>query len=389
MTYISRAIEHVLKEYLSTFPVVALTGPRQSGKSTLIHHCCPQYTYVNFDDLAMVQRFHDDAEGFCQTYSGNTVFDEVQRVPELFLYIKRMVDADRNRYGRFVLTGSAQFTLNEKITESLAGRVGMLTLLPLQHSEIPQLTVSDLVLNGAYPELVARQYLGREAWYESYLSTYIERDVRSLIHVDSLSDFRKFVILLAARIGNLLDLSDLAKDIGTAPNTIKRWLSVLEASYLVFRLVPYYENLGKRMIKSPKIYFYDTGLVAHITGIRNQDMLWNGPLAGALYENFVIAEFLKANEHLKKRHKLFFARTSNGVEVDLIVDSGIMSKWFIEIKSSQTFKPEMLKNLKSFQVETPDIQTMLIYRGNTVEQAPPRISVYKDIDLLQKYTANP
>lgn len=347
MKYIPRIIENKFLEYLTIFPVIGLSGPRQSGKSTLIKHLLSnKYQYITFDDPTNVRLFIEDPEGFINNYSNKVIFDEAQKVPDLFNYIKIAVDEDRQNYGKFVITGSSQFSLFGKISESLAGRIGLLTLLPFQYSELPEIYRECAIYKGQYPELCIQQYLHTEAWYSSYVNTYLEKDVRSILNIGDLRDFSRLLHLLAIQTSQPLNMNSLATAISVSASTIKRWISVLEASFIVFLLSPYYENFGKRITKSPKLYFYDTGLVSYLTGIETEKQYSQGPMAGSLFENYVISNIFKNIQHKKLNQQLYYYRTGHGVEIDLIVDQKQV-KHFIEIKKSCTFTPNMTTHLQT------------------------------------------
>jgi len=363
MPYFPRIIEPHLQRYLKAFPIVGITGPRQSGKSTLLQHVCHDYVYLTFDDPKNIEYFETDPEGFMQVYSNKVIFDEVQHVPALFHYLKMAVDNDRENYGKFILTGSSQLLLIEKISESLAGRIGLLTLLPLQYKEIPAGLTAESIYQGGYPELVARQYRDSDLWFPAYFDTYINKDVRLLSNIGNLRDFRRFISLVAANVSQTLDLSSYARDLGISVSTVKRWISVLEASYILFLLPPYYKNFGKRIIKSPKIYFYDTGLISYLTGIKTWDQYDKGPMAGSIFENYIVAEILKNELHTKSDAELFYLRTSDKVEIDLIVDRKTKHD-FIEIKKSSTFTPRMIHEMEKFIA--PVDQGYLLYNGQAV-----------------------
>ena len=286
MIYQHRMLEEVLLNYLNIFPVIGLTGPRQSGKSTLLRHILPDYQYVTFDDYRMINLFQQDPFRFLDLYPKHTIFDEVQKVPELFNYIKMAVDNNRMEKGQYILIGSSQFTLMKNISESLAGRIGLLSLLPFQCSEMPVALRLQSIFLGGYPELVQREFAYSNAWYDAYIETYIHKDVAQLGHVGDLRDFRRLLNLLAANTSQILNMSRFANDLGVDVKTIKRWVSILEASYIIFLLPPFYENFGKRIIKSPKVYFYDTGMVSFLTGIETLKMYEQGPMAGAIFENY-------------------------------------------------------------------------------------------------------
>ncbi len=372
MKYTHREIEKTLREYLDFFSVVGITGPRQSGKSTLLLHVLKDYKYVTFDDHMIVESFYDDPERFMRTYNNKIIFDEVQKVPEIFDYIKISVDQDRSTVGKFVLTGSSQFSFIKKITESLAGRIGLLNLLPYQLSEIPASLKSLSIIKGGYPELVEKKYKMFESWYSSYLETYLNKDVKSLSNIGDIRDFNRLISLLAANASQLLNMSRYANDLGVDVKTIKHWISILEASYIIFLLPPFYNNYGKRIVKSPKIYFYDTGLVSYLTGIENENQFQKGPMSGSLFENYIVSEILKKEKHQNSHAELFYFRTTNGSEVDFIIDRK-RYKEIIEIKNTETFRPKMIKTVESLLEK--DDRGYLLYCGKD-------IPFDKNIDIL-------
>lgn len=356
----------------SVFSVVGITGPRQSGKSTLLLQKFSDYAYVNFDDIRLTNAFYEDPQKFMRLHADHVIFDEVQKVPELFNYIKIAVDKDRDVPGKFILTGSSQFSFMRKISESLAGRIGLLSLLPYQFSELPSFAHEDAIFRGSYPELVEKKYQLANDWFSSYIDTYINTDVRTLINIGEMRDFMRLMSLLAANTAQQLNFSRYANDIGVDVKTIKRWLSVLEASYIIFFLPPYYENLGKRITKSPKIYFYDTGLVSYLTGISQKEHYEKGPMAGSLFENYVIAEVYKRELHTKSNTNLYYYRTTHGVEVDLIIDHK-RYKELIEIKKGETYHPKMIKPMETLLNEGD--KAFLLYNGETIKLSP-------DVDIL-------
>lgn len=373
MKYVHRVIEDSLFKFLKIFPVTAITGPRQSGKSTLLIESLKKtYEYVTFDDPIVMDFFDNDPKGFINRYSNKIIFDEVQKAGSLFNYIKIEVDKDRGNYGKYILTGSSQFSLIKQITESLAGRIGMLSLLPFQLSEIPPSLREKQKLYGSYPELVTRNYFESNAWYASYINTYIERDVRSLYNIGNLRDFRKLILLLAARITRELNMSNLAREIGVSVKTVQSWISVLEVSYIIFLLPSYHKNLGKRIVKRPKIFFYDTGIVNYLTGISTEELLEKGPLAGPVFENYVIAEIKKSIIHNNKNARLYYFRSNLDLEADLIIEDTENKKIiFIEIKNNNTAKYKMTEDIKkimelekkSGNIIPFEIDGKLIYRG--------------------------
>ena len=377
MPYYSRVLEKTIARHLKYFPVVGLTGPRQSGKSTTLRKMLgAKYRYVSFDDLNMVNQFHTDPNQFMEHFSDRVIFDEVQRVPEIFSYIKLLVDNDRKKYGKFIVTGSSQFAFMKKVSESLAGRIGLITLLPFQFSEVPARLRGVSLFQGGYPELIDRRYEGSFEWYTSYLDTYLTRDVRDLREIGDMRDFRRFIQILAARVSQIMNMSDISRDLGISVMTVKKWLSVLEASFIIMLLPPFYKNLGKRIIKSPKLYFLDTGLVSYLTGIRTKELYEQGPLQGALFENYVITEIHKKELHTRSGADLYYFRESNGNEIDVILDRKSEQEYF-EIKSSHTFRPEMVRALS--QLKKKGEQGYLLYKGKELE-------LYPDIKILNYKT---
>lgn len=377
MPYIHRTLEKTLRRYLRIFSAVGITGPRQSGKSTMLQEILSnKYDYVNFDYHENILLFSDDPRKFLRERGDRVIFDEVQRVPELFNYIKAAIDEDRQRKGKFILTGSSQFAFMRRVTESLAGRIGLLTLLPFEYREIPAHLHEESIFHGGYPEIVVGSYHEFKEWYSAYVDTYLHRDVRDLSNIGELRDFRRCLQLLAARTAQILRLSEISRDIGVSVNTVKRWISILEASYIIFLLPPYYKNFGKRIVKSPKVYFYDTGLVSFLTGMRDKEVFEHGPMYGPIFENYVISEIMKREVHAKKDSELFYLRTSNGTEVDLLIDRKT-DVTFIEIKSGETYRREMTRAMESFK--KADEQGYLLYRGETVQSLPDlRVMNYRE-----------
>ncbi len=378
--YLSRASSVTLARYLQAFPVVGVTGPRQSGKSTLLQHALPDYDYVTFDEELNVSAFEDDPKKFLQQYSNKIIFDEVQFVPKIFNMVKVAVDKNRKNYGRFILTGSSQFSFLKNVSESLAGRIGLMTQLPLQYSEMPKALLQESIYQGGYPELVTRDYQHTDLWYSSYLDTYLTKDVRTLMQIGDMRDFRRLIQLLAANVSQTLDMSHYAGEIGVSVPTIKRWLSVLEASYIVFLLPAYYENFGKRITKSPKIYFYDMGLVSYLTGVKTYALYDKGPMAGAIFENYIVSEVIKKIKHGAVSAELFYFRTQDKAEIDLIVDYKSRRE-YIEIKKSSTYTVRMSKTLRSYPGESD--QKIVLYNGETLKHGDVEVLNYSDY-LLEK-----
>lgn len=366
MTFIPRNIEPILRKYLKLFPVVALTGARQTGKSSLLQAAFgEEYQYITFDDYRMLNLFHRDPISFMEVNNNKIIFDEVHKAPEIFNYIKIAVDNDRQNYGKYILTASAQFQVMKNISETLAGRIGLLNLLTLDYKEVPPSLRSDSIYKGSYPELVSRKFEGVEQWYSSYIETYIQRDVRTIANIGEMRDFRRLTQLLATRTSQILNMSELAKQIGISVSTVKKWISVLETSFVVFLLPPYFENFGKRIVKAPKIYFYDTGLVSFLTGISSKEIYENGPMRGALFENYIVSEILKKEKNSDSNAQLYYYRTNHGVEVDLIIDRKKL-KEIIEIKNNATFRPIMIKGVEALTAITKQ-KGCLIYTGENLE----------------------
>jgi uncharacterized protein len=346
MEYVTRHCEATLRRHLSLFPAVAVTGPRQSGKTTMLRRSFPAYSYVSFDDPDVRSLFADDPKGFMRRHAGRTVFDEVQKCPEIFEYLKLEIDRERE-YGRFLLTGSSQFGVVRGIVESLAGRCGFLSLLPFQADEVPSVSLPDLLLYGGYPEIVSRRNAGAREWFSAYVANYVERDVRMIRDIGNLRDFQNVMRLLAARSAQELNSSSISRELGVSVKTVQAWISVLEASYVVFLLPPFHRNLGKRIVKRPKLYFWDTGLACHLAGVRSREALEEGPMAGALFENFAVAETYKGILHGDRDSSLFYFRTNAGLEADLVLEDRAARRVdFIEVKRSETFRPSMLENLR-------------------------------------------
>jgi len=349
-----------------SFPSVAVTGPRQSGKSTLLINTLRGYNYITLDDPLAREQALTDPQFFLESIGAHTIIDEIQYAPGILSYIKMNIDKSRDRKGMYVFTGSQQFNLIKNLGDSLAGRIGLLDLLPFSVAEIKKglnlkTTLDYFVhaaLTGSYPELVVDKTIDIHAWYGSYIQTYLERDIRSIHNVGNLRDFQRFMRLLAGRCSQILNMSDIAKDLGVSVPTIKNWLSILEASRIVYLLPPYYNNLGKRITKSPKIYFTDIGVVCYLTGIRDRSHLLEGPMAGPLFENFCIQELLKIFFNLGRRPGLYYLRTSNNLEVDLLIEAEAQALIPVEVKLSKTPSPGMGANIARFRelYATLDIQ---------------------------------
>ncbi len=348
---IPRQATSTLQRLAKGFPILALTGPRQSGKTTLAKHVFAHKAYVSLENPDELEFANSDPRRFLARFDQGAILDEVQRCPALLSWLQTLVD-ERGRMGDFVLTGSAQFELIAGITQSLAGRVGRVELLPLSSQELSAAhklpsDLNTLLLQGGYPSLYDRD-VSPQDWFGNYIATYIERDVRQLISVRDLSQFQRFVKMCAARSGQLLNLTALGADCGLSATTARDWLSVLEASYLVTRLQPHHQNFGKRLVKSPKLYFLDVGLMAWLLGIRDINTLDTHAARGALFETFVVSELLKQRFNQGQASDLYFWRDSTGHEVDVLLDTpaGLQA---IEIKSGSTFASDWIKGIRKWQ----------------------------------------
>jgi predicted AAA+ superfamily ATPase len=340
-----RHLSHTLRRLSASFPVVAVTGPRQSGKTTLVRAIFSDRPYVSLEDPIERAFAQEDPRGFLARFAGGAIFDEAQRWPDLFSLLQGVVDEDP-RPGRFILTGSQQFGLLSGVTQSLAGRVGLTRLLPLSLAELPwddvvQLGLDALMLRGLYPAIHARATAPTD-WYASYVATYVERDVRQLLNVQDLSTFQRFLRLCAGRCGQLLNMSALAGEAGISHSTARAWVSVLEASDLVYLLPPYHRNFGKRLVKTPKLYFVDVGLACWLLGIRDAEVLALHPLRGALFETLVVSEFLKSRFNEGQPADLYFWRDNNGLEADLAFEVGANLQT-VEIKSGRTVTTDYIR----------------------------------------------
>jgi hypothetical protein len=327
-----------------SFPSIVLTGPRQSGKTTLLKNILGGYTYTTFDDPLSRERALSDPNLFLDTLGEKIIIDEIQYVPNLLSYVKMRIDQKRDVPGRFIFTGSQQFPLMKNIGDSLAGRIAVFELLPFSITEQSNLKkghstkehFKEACLRGCFPEPFSNPYIDRDIWYGSYFQTYLERDVRGLYNIGNLRGFQQFIQLLAARCSEVLNLSDFSKDLGISISTLKTWISVLESSRIIYLLMPYYNNLGKRITKSPKLYFLDTGFICYLSGIKTFEQILLGPLSGKLFENFIIQESVKHFIHKGKRPPLYYFRTNNQLEVDLVIEKTIQKILPVEIKLTET-----------------------------------------------------
>ena len=369
---IPRKITNKLLDLSTKYPVVAITGPRQSGKTTLVKHTFSDKKYLSLEDPDTREYAITDPRGFLSTCPDGAILDEVQRAPDLFSYIQTIVD-DRNKEGLFILTGSFNFGLMEGITQSLAGRTGLLTLLPFSYHELAGVDIAPsllekLLYRGGYPRIYDKD-LPPSEWYANYITTYLERDVRALKKIGDLDQFQKFIKMCAARCGQLLNLSSLGNDCGITHNTAKEWLSVLRASYIVFLLQPHFKNFNKRLVKTPKLYFYDTGLLCYLLGITNYSEINTHALRGPIFESWVISELIKGRFNRGLKENLYFWRDNTGNEVDCIIEQG-NNLLALEIKSGQTISKDFFKGLlywsKISGIKTAD--TYLVYGGDQSQE---------------------
>ena len=373
--YIGRSLEPVIAKAAAEFPVVVLTGPRQSGKTTLLKYLFRRrYRYASLDTPDMQAAAVEDPRGFLEAHAPPVIFDEMQHCPQLLPYIKQKIDANRGCKGQYLLTGSQNLALARGVTESLAGRAAMLQLLPLSRREAESRPLLPLpweagrssiaagscmfgklwesFLRGGYPELSAQPERDANLWHAAYMQTYLERDVRMLRQVGDLAQYRLFLQLLAARSGQLLNLTDAARDLGIAVNTVKAWIGILEATYQIIVLRPYFASAGKRLVKRPKVYFMDVGALCHLAGLKDAGHAAAGPMGGAIMETAMIAEVFKALAHRGLMPQLYFWRTTAGSEVDLLVDVGGQLVP-LEAKLSATPRPEMAKAIRAFRASLP------------------------------------
>jgi len=365
---ITRDAEKTIHAMLRSFPIVTITGPRQSGKTTLAKAIFTDKPYASLEDPDIRLFARDDPRSFLDRFPDGAVIDEIQRCPELFSYLQSRVDAD-GRMGLYILTGSQQFGLLSQITQSLAGRTGFLELLPfslpeLKKADLLPTQVDTILYKGSYPPIYDRD-IPPNIWFSAYTTTYVERDVRQILQIQDLETFQRFIRLCAGRTGQLLNFSALASECGITHNTVKSWISVMEASYIVFLLRPHHANFKKRLVKMPKLYFYDVGLASWLLGIRTPEHITTHPLRGALFETFILSELLKARMNKGERPGFFFWRDSNGNEVDVIEEqSGKLRP--IEIKSGQTIQQDYFKGLKYYDklAGINPRQSFVIYGGD-------------------------
>ncbi len=397
--YIERSLESSLNKAVSEFPAVVLTGPRQSGKTTLLKHLFGQkYCYVSLDLSDVRAAAVNDPRGFIEAYPPPAIYDEIQSAPELLPYIKERIDEHRAIAGQFLLTGSQNLLLSQHVSESLAGRTAMLRLLPLSRREAtrqcdfrlfwergqqeqmqslyPTGGLWSSLIRGGYPELEMQPERDLSLWHSSYIQTYLERDLRSIRQIGDLTQFQNFLRLLASRSAQLLNLTDVARDLGIAVNTVKAWLSILEATYQVIVLRPFYANLGKRLVKTPKVYFTDTGTLCNLVGLKDPEHAALGPMGGAIFETAVVSEITRTLTHQGLSPKIHFWRTSAGTEIDFIVETVAGRVVPVEVKLSATPSASMAGAITKFQNDAPGLAVTgyVVCAGNKRLPLGPNVS---------------
>lgn len=368
--YIQRSITSQLQQALQQFPVLFLTGPRQSGKTTLLRKQLNDFRYVNLEDPELRIWAVEQPKDFLQQHPYPLIIDEAQYAPDLFSYIQVMVD-EKQQTGMYVLSGSQNFLVMEKISQSLAGRSAIFRLLPFSYDEIRkeagELTTNQLIIKGFYPRLY-QSVTNYRLFYNSYLNTYIERDVRQLVNIGQHLDFMKFISLCAGRSAQLLNISSLATEAGIAYNTCKSWLGHLMAGYVVFLLQPHHKNFNKKIVKTPKLYFNDTGLLCSLLGIGNEETLALHPLRGAIFENLIFTELMKYNINIGMNQAIWFWRDNHGTEIDFLLEHNNRFT-AIEVKSGMNFHNEYLSNLKKYATYNPNIASQMILYDGSIERS--------------------
>ena len=362
---IERKLKKILEKAARQYPAVTLFGPRQAGKTTLVRAVFSEYAYVNLEDPTELELAKLDVRRFFALHPAPVIIDEVQRYPELMSSVQVMIDEKRDVMGQFILTGSHQPLLAASVSQSLAGRTSVLTLLPFSIDECGSDESTDaMILKGFMPDVRARG-IDPGDYYRNYFKTYVERDLRQLINIRNVILFERFITLLAGRIGQVVNMTSLANETGVSSQTIGEWISILEASFLVFRLTPYFSNISKRLVKSPKIYFTDVGLAAYLLGLENAAQVARDPLRGQLFENLVVADVLKQVLNSGKEPRLSFLRTGKGFEIDLLIREGMASRP-VEIKSAMTYRPSLAANLRVYsRAEANSVHPTLVYDGES------------------------
>ncbi len=382
---IQRNIASQIHAALTKYPIVCITGPRQSGKTTLCQMLRPDYDYVNLEDISLRDFANTDPKGFLETHKGGVIIDEIQYASGLFSFLQLYTD-QRQINGEYIITGSQNFLLLDRISQSLAGRVGLFNLLPFTASELKdgKFDIGDwqaYALSGSYPRKWINDIEAAD-YYDNYLRTYVERDVRLIKNITNLDAFQKFIQLLAGRTGQLFNQSSLGSELGTDNKTINSWMNLLEASFVAFRLQPYHRSFNKRVVKTPKVYFYDTGLLTYLLGIRTESDLNIHFAKGQIFENLVLLEKLKQSWNSKSHEKFFFWRDAGGHEVDVLIERG-QTLLALEIKSAKTIHPDFFRSLNQFKKLCPAVQNYLVYGGTGLQiRSDARVVGFADLEQV-------
>jgi predicted AAA+ superfamily ATPase len=360
MRYVQRTLAEIMRRAAKGFPALILTGPRRAGKTTLLRHMFPRADYVLLEDPDQIARASADPRGFLAELELPAILDEIQNVPELFSYIRSRIDSVPNRFGEWLLTGSQEAPLMAGVTESMAGRAAVFQLHPFAIEELDRVSV----FRGGFPEVIARPSLA-DTWFRSYVQTYLERDVRAIASIRDLSTFRRFLALVASRNGQILNKTELAAPLGVSVPTVTQWLGILEVTGQIILVPPFYENFGKRLIKSPKLYHCDSGLACHLLGIRSAAELRKSPFMGSILEGFVASEIVKHRLHRGMDRGLYYFRDQQGLEIDFVVDQGNRRLALLEVKATRTPKPDMALPMARLTkgIEHYDVQRFVVHQG--------------------------
>lgn len=386
---IPREITPTLSRLFKQFPILTLTGTRQSGKTTLLREQFPEFDYVSLENPDVRNLANTDPRAFLDRYNNHAIFDEVQRAPQLFSYLQGIVDDRRQEPGQFILSGSQNFLLMRNITQSLAGRAAVLHLLPLSYSELANaglngMTMQRWLRQGGYPRLYD---VGIDPidYFPNYVATYVERDVREELGVRKLAQFRDFLVQCAVRVGEVVNYNAIASACGVDGKTVEEWISLLESSFIVFRLHPYHKNFGKRLVKTPKLYFYDTALASYLLGLENDDELLTSKYRGPLFENAVVSEFIKAYTNNGRSPHLYYWRDANQKEIDLIIEKGGAIRYAVEVKASSTYDSHAFATVTALSdvMGLDAAQRVVVYGGSeSMETSYGRLLTVGDVSQL-------